>query len=174
MTKELIIEILKHNGNLYTVIDNFIAMNYGNGYFIYIKQIYEETIAIVYPKQIGSYTLAKVTGIAIYSLYALFGQLQSLDILTDEKIAKEYHKMWHSKHHFNRFIKTTQEIYEFNKMFIPLSEIALVLSLFSSKFFTTNEFEDMYIEKVANFIHSEISNGNVSFEFITYLYTFVA
>jgi hypothetical protein len=30
MTKELLIEILKHNGNLYTVIDSLIDMNYAN------------------------------------------------------------------------------------------------------------------------------------------------
>lgn len=40
MTKELLIEILTYNGNLYTVTDNFINMNYGNDSFNIINSLY--------------------------------------------------------------------------------------------------------------------------------------
>ena len=48
MTKELLIEILTHQGNLYPVIDNFIYMHYGNGndYFACINKLYIDTIDI--------------------------------------------------------------------------------------------------------------------------------
>ena len=48
MTKELLIEILTHQGNLYPVIDNYIYMHYGNGndYFACINKLYIDTIDI--------------------------------------------------------------------------------------------------------------------------------
>lgn len=45
MTKELLIEILKHNGNLYTVIDSLIDMN--KNYFDSIQEIYASSSYII-------------------------------------------------------------------------------------------------------------------------------
>jgi hypothetical protein len=175
MTKELLIEILKYNGNLYTVIDAFIQMNYGNNYSCIIQELYETTMSYKKPDESKgllrfSYSISIFT---LYTTYNIFTILQSIDILTEEDLGKDYHKKWHSNMDYNAFIRLMKDLYQFNKVFMPLSEIVGILVCFKSKLFTSIAFEELYIEKVASFIYSEICNGNVNPEFMNYLHTFV-
>jgi hypothetical protein len=163
MTKEILIQQLTNNK--WEIIDSF--MNISNENFNAIGEIYHNTSKEISQSSVSWFKSFIFHGInltiLVYNNYTI-AQLQM--ILQDKDFAKV--QALRSNRSTDSLYQITKKLLSFLR-FIPTLNMFQLMYLLKNYLYKGQEFNDLFISKVADYILLEISLNNVPPQFITFI-----